>query len=94
MSLRDPLVALRQMRDHAREAINLVAGKSRADLDGSRILSLAIVRLGHAPTSSSAIKNRRISHSSSCLIVAHRAEGAKPKRSRVPALIGQRTRER
>ena len=45
MSLRDPVVALRQMRDHAREAMNLVAGKSRADLDGSRILSLAIVRL-------------------------------------------------
>ena len=45
MSLRDPLIALRQMRDHAREAMNLVAGKGRADLDASRILSLAIVRL-------------------------------------------------
>jgi hypothetical protein len=33
MSLRDPLVAFRQMRDHAREAMNLVAGKGRADLD-------------------------------------------------------------
>jgi hypothetical protein len=29
MSLRDPLVALRQMRDHAREAMNLVAGKGQ-----------------------------------------------------------------
>ena len=45
MSLHDPLVALRQMRDHAREAMNLVGGKSRADLDANRILSLAIVRL-------------------------------------------------
>ena len=45
MSLRDPLVALRQMRDHSREAMNLVAGKSRADLYASRLLSLAIVRL-------------------------------------------------
>jgi hypothetical protein len=30
---------------NTRETINLVAGKSRADLDASRILSLAIVRL-------------------------------------------------
>ena len=45
MSRRDPLVALRQMRDHALEAMNLAAGKSRADLGTSRILSLAIVRL-------------------------------------------------
>ena len=45
MSLHDPLVALRQMREHARETMSLVAGKSRADLDASRILSLAIVRL-------------------------------------------------
>jgi len=45
MSRRDPLVALRQMRDHALEAMNLAVGKSRADLGASRILSLAIVRL-------------------------------------------------
>jgi hypothetical protein len=45
MSRRDPLVALRQMRDHALEAMNLAAGKSRADLGASRILSLAIMRL-------------------------------------------------
>src|ERR1035437_4222071 len=45
MSLREPLTALRQMRDHAREALDLLAGKSRADLDASRVLSLAIVRL-------------------------------------------------
>jgi uncharacterized protein with HEPN domain len=45
MSRRDPLVALRQMRDHGREAMDLVASKSRADLDTNRILNLAIVRL-------------------------------------------------
>lgn len=45
MSRHDPLVALRQMRDHAREAMSLVVGQSRADLDANRILSLAIVRL-------------------------------------------------
>jgi uncharacterized protein with HEPN domain len=45
MSLREPLTALRQMRDHAREALDILAGKRRTDLDASRVLSLAIVRL-------------------------------------------------
>lgn len=45
MSLHDPLIALRQMRDHAREAMTLVAGKSRAALETDRVLSLAVVRL-------------------------------------------------
>ena len=44
MSLRDPHVALLQMRDHAREAVSLLAGKSRTDLGGDRVLSLAAVR--------------------------------------------------
>jgi uncharacterized protein with HEPN domain len=44
MSLRHPFVALRQMRGHARETMELVRGKSRAALDASRILSLAVVR--------------------------------------------------
>jgi uncharacterized protein with HEPN domain len=45
MSLRDPGVALLQMRDHARELVSLLAGKSRTDLGGDRVLSLAAVRL-------------------------------------------------
>ena len=33
MSLHDPLIAVAQMRDHAREAMTLLAGKSRVDLE-------------------------------------------------------------
>jgi uncharacterized protein with HEPN domain len=45
MSLRDPLIALEQMRDHASEAMSLLAGKGRTDLEADRVLSLAVVRL-------------------------------------------------
>lgn len=44
MSSRDEL-ALRHMLDHAKEAVELVRGKSRADLDTNRVLNLALVRL-------------------------------------------------
>lgn len=33
------------MLDHAREAVSLVQGKNRADLDHDRLLNLALVRL-------------------------------------------------
>jgi uncharacterized protein with HEPN domain len=33
------------MLEHAREAMQLMAGRSRADLDTDRVLSLALVRL-------------------------------------------------
>lgn len=45
MSKRDPLVFYRHMLDHAREAMALVQGKTRADLDADRLLNLALVRL-------------------------------------------------
>jgi len=38
-------VRLDHMLDHAREAITLMQGKTRADLDSDRVLSLALVRL-------------------------------------------------
>jgi len=38
-------VRLRHMLDHAREAVSLVQGKTRADLDKDRLLNLALVRL-------------------------------------------------
>jgi len=38
-------VRLVHMLEHAREAIRLVAGRSRLDLDADRVLSLALVRL-------------------------------------------------
>ena len=38
-------VRLGHMLDHAREAISLVQGKSRSDLDRDRVLNLALVRL-------------------------------------------------
>jgi len=45
MSRHDPLVSVRQMLDHAREATEMVRGRSRGDLDTDRQLNLALVRL-------------------------------------------------
>jgi uncharacterized protein with HEPN domain len=45
MSRHDPVITLRQMLDHAREAAELSQGRSRADLDTDRVYSLAITRL-------------------------------------------------
>ena len=45
MSERSRTTALRHMLDHAREAVALANGKSRADLDTERLLNLALVRL-------------------------------------------------
>ena len=42
---KDDSVRLRHMLDSAREAVELIHGKSRADLDTNRVLSLALVRL-------------------------------------------------
>jgi uncharacterized protein with HEPN domain len=38
-------VRLLHMLEHAREAIQLVAGRPRSDLDADRLLNLALVRL-------------------------------------------------
>lgn len=45
MSQHDPSVALRHMLDHASEAIGLLVGKSRAELDDDRLLQLGLTRL-------------------------------------------------
>lgn len=45
MTQRDPEVSLCQMRDHAREAMALLKGRTREDLDSDRLLGLALVRL-------------------------------------------------
>jgi len=42
---KDDLVRLRHMLDSAREAVELIHGKARSDLDANRVLSLALVRL-------------------------------------------------
>jgi uncharacterized protein with HEPN domain len=42
---KDDLVRLRHMLDSAQEAVDLIQGKSRTDLDTNRVLSLALVRL-------------------------------------------------
>jgi uncharacterized protein with HEPN domain len=42
---KDDLVRLRHMLDSAQEAVELIRGKSRSDLDSNRVLSLALVRL-------------------------------------------------
>ena len=45
MSRRDPMVAVQQMRDHGKEAMELAEGRRRADLDLDRMFELAMVRL-------------------------------------------------
>lgn len=45
MTRHDPETSLRHMLDHAQEAIALVHGKQREDLDSNRLLNLGLVRL-------------------------------------------------
>lgn len=45
MSRHDPIVSVRHMLDHAREAVEMTRGRTRADLDTDRMLSLSLVRL-------------------------------------------------
>lgn len=45
MSRRDDAVSLQQMRDHAREAVDMAAGRSHADLESDRQFQLALTRL-------------------------------------------------
>ena len=45
MSRHDPEVSLREIRDRAEEAVELLQGKTRADLDNDRLLNLALTRL-------------------------------------------------
>ncbi len=45
MARHDPLVRLRHMLDYSREAVQMVKGKARKDLDGDRQLALAVTHL-------------------------------------------------
>lgn len=45
MTRHDLLVRVRHMLDHAREAVAMIVGLSRTDLDNNRQLNLALVRL-------------------------------------------------
>ncbi len=45
MSRHEDETRLGHMLDHAREAVALVKGRSRADLDTERLVNLALVRL-------------------------------------------------
>lgn len=45
MTRHDDTVPLRHMLDHAREALELGQGKSAEDVEGDRVLNLALVRL-------------------------------------------------
>jgi uncharacterized protein with HEPN domain len=45
MSRHDDQVSMRQMLDHAREAVDITKSKAREDLDRDRMLNLALTRL-------------------------------------------------
>lgn len=63
MSKHDDSVSLRDMLDYAREAVALIQGRSRSDLDTDRMLNLALVRLaeivGEAATRVSKTRRKR-----------------------------------
>ena len=45
MTRRDDTVALRHMRDHAAEAVKIVRGRLRSDLDSDRLFALGLAKL-------------------------------------------------
>jgi len=45
MTQHDPLLCLRHMLDHAREAVEMIRGRQWRDLDHDRMLELSLVRL-------------------------------------------------
>lgn len=45
MSRHDPGESVRDMLDHAREAVEMTRGRGRSDLDANRMLALALTRL-------------------------------------------------
>lgn len=45
MSRHDPWICVREILDHSREVIELIRGRTRADLDTDRLFNLAMVRL-------------------------------------------------
>ena len=45
MTMRDDHTRLLHIRDHLAEAVSLVEGKTRPDLDADRLLNLSLVRL-------------------------------------------------
>ena len=45
MARHDPILSVRHMLDHAREAVEMSRTRARADLDTDRMLNLALVRL-------------------------------------------------
>ena len=45
MSRHEDMVSLRQMRDHAHEAMVLIQGRLQEDLESDRTLELSVVRL-------------------------------------------------
>lgn len=45
MTQHDHVIRLRHMLDHAREAVQMIQGRQRLDLDRDRMLELSLVRL-------------------------------------------------
>jgi len=66
MTRRDDTVALRHMRDHAAEAVAIARGRSRNDLHGDRLFTLALTRLveiiGEAASRVSSVKRNAHPH--------------------------------
>ena len=76
MSKHDDSVSLRQMLDHAREAVAMLQECSRSDLDSNRMLSLALIQLaqiiGEAANRVSKPRRRRHSEISWAQIIGLR----------------------
>ena len=45
MTLHNDMIRLRHMLDHAKEAVDLIVGKNKTELQHNRVLELALIRL-------------------------------------------------
>ena len=45
MTQHNDMIRLRHMLDHAMEAVDLISGKDRTELQRNRVLELAVIRL-------------------------------------------------
>ncbi len=45
MTQHNDMIRLRHMLDHAKEAVDLIAGKAKTELQHNRVLELALIRL-------------------------------------------------
>ena len=79
MTQHDPTLRMRHMLDHAKEAVDLLAGKEKAELSRNRVLELALVQR---------LERKRKLKAANELEARRRRQGTKD-RARSSKLIGE-----